>query len=877
MDRLALHASRVEERAVLEHGVLAAGRGVSSVVLVEGGVGSGKTSMLRSAVDTAGRIGLPVLEWRGDVVDLAGPAVADLERELRVHVRDPAIALLIDDAHWIDPRVLALARRVVHDGPGAVCLVVTVRPAELAGAAERVVHDLVGAADSERIELTPLCEEAAAALVEAIRGHAPSADEVRTLCVRTGGNPGLLAALVRGGTSGAAVPRAVVRRVRAQLARHDEQAVALARASAVLGEHASLPHAARVARVSIEAAAAAADALAASEVLATPASVAARLDFVAPVVREAVLADMPPFGRAELHHRSAEVLHQEEASPREIAAHLLLAVARENDWAVETLLSAGRECSDDGDPVTAVDLLRRALAEPPPPDLTPLVQLELGRAEALTGSVDAVERLTRLVENGPDPGVRRAASRLLGAYNFTTGQPEAASRAFTQAVQEAAEAAPGDRAVEIDRLGALFFVTDDRAALDREVLTMIESARESGCPPEPGLLAMRACCLAVTRQDRAAVRSAAEEAMAAGPLHGAPPWDCAFSWAAGALVYSDHLPLARQVLDDVSADVGEEPPPGTLGMLQMWQAMVAYHEGRLPEAASFARAATGLARATGLHMWLPWSATYEVLCAIEEDDPAGAQRALDLAADVDDTILGQACLLFARGRMQLESGDAVTALATFRTTGRTLADSGLDDWPEVPWRLWAALAASATGADGDAAVLVETELGAARRSGAPRLLGGALRAAGLVKGGGIDLLEEAVAVLEGTPARLERVRARCDLGAALRAADRPADATGELVVALEEADACGSRILAASARRELRALGRRPRRAAVTGPGSLTSTETKVAALASRGLSNAAIAGELTVSVRTVEWHLRSVFRKLGIRERTALDTLLRD
>ncbi|WP_310962519.1 helix-turn-helix transcriptional regulator [Nocardioides terrisoli] len=869
---------RYREVKVIEGALAAVSGGTSKLVLVEGGMGSGKTALLAAAAEAATRLGLPVIHRRGDEFDLGSP-IADLEPELHAHDGDVAIVLLVDDAHWIDSRSLLRLRRWVQDGPGHTCMVIAVRAAELVGTSERVIHELMVTSDAEAIELAPLCHDSAASLIAGIRGRPPSSEEARELCTRTGGNPFLLAAVAQADHTNACaeVPREIVRWVRTELTRQGDDAVVLARAVAVLGMHASLPHAARVARLSIEAAAEAADGLAVGEILAPPSAVGDRLDFVASVVREAVLVDMPPFGRAELHHRSAEVLHGEGAPAGDIATHLLSSVCRDDAWAAESLLSAGRQCNDAGEPTRAIDLLRRALAEPPPSALTAQVLLELGRAEALTGSVDAVQRLSRLIVGDFDPDIRRTAARLLGSYNFAAGQPAEAGRAFNQAVEEAAGAAPGGRGVEIDRLGALFFVTENRVAFDQDVRAILDSAREQGSAPEPGLLAIWACCLAVTRQDREAVRIAAEQAMAAGPLHGAPPWDCGFSWAVGSLVYSDHLSLARQVIDEVYADVGEEPPPATLGMLQMWQAMVAYHEGRLPEAAAYARAATDLARATGLHMWLPWSATYEVLCAIEADEPALAQRALDLAVDLDDTILGEACLLFARGRLQLESDDPIRALETFRATGRSLERSGLDDWPEVPWRLWAALAASETGADGEAAALAETELAAARRSGAPRLIGAALRAAGLVKGGGLDLLEEAVAVLEETSARLERVRARCDLGAALRTADRDAEATAMLMEALEEAEACGSRIVAARARRELRALGRRPRRAAVSGPASLTSAEARVATLAAQGLSNAAVAEVLSVSVRTVEWHLRSVFRKLGIRERSALGPVLRD
>ena len=76
-------------------------------------------------------------------------------------------------------------------------------------------------------------------------------------------------------------------------------------------------------------------------------------------------------------------------------------------------------------------------------------------------------------------------------------------------------------------------------------------------------------------------------------------------------------------------------------------------------------------------------------------------------------------------------------------------------------------------------------------------------------------------------------------------------------------------------RQELLAVGARPRRAALTGPDALTSTERRVAALAADGLSNRQIAEHLFVTQATVETHLRHAFRKLGITTRTDLAGIL--
>jgi DNA-binding NarL/FixJ family response regulator len=139
----------------------------------------------------------------------------------------------------------------------------------------------------------------------------------------------------------------------------------------------------------------------------------------------------------------------------------------------------------------------------------------------------------------------------------------------------------------------------------------------------------------------------------------------------------------------------------------------------------------------------------------------------------------------------------------------------------------------------------------------------------------IPLLEQAVTMLAGSPARLEHTRALVALGAALRRSNRRADARTPLRRALEQADQGGMLLVARRAREELNAVGARPRRSALSGPGALTPAEYRVAQLAARGYGNRAIAERLYVTPRTVETHLTHAFQKLGISSRTELAAVL--
>ena len=187
-------------------------------------------------------------------------------------------------------------------------------------------------------------------------------------------------------------------------------------------------------------------------------------------------------------------------------------------------------------------------------------------------------------------------------------------------------------------------------------------------------------------------------------------------------------------------------------------------------------------------------------------------------------------------------------------------------------RLHAARALDRLGRHEEAIALVEEELAEARRWGAPGTVGPVLRVLGsLRQEEGTALLEEAVTVLERSHARLELAKALAELGSALRRDRRPSDAREPLRRALELADACGADALVEHVRSELYATGSRPRTTALGGVDALTASERRVAGFAADGQSNRDIAQALFVTPKTVEVHLSSAYRKLGIRSRREL------
>jgi DNA-binding NarL/FixJ family response regulator len=121
----------------------------------------------------------------------------------------------------------------------------------------------------------------------------------------------------------------------------------------------------------------------------------------------------------------------------------------------------------------------------------------------------------------------------------------------------------------------------------------------------------------------------------------------------------------------------------------------------------------------------------------------------------------------------------------------------------------------------------------------------------------------------------EHASAIYERGALTRRSGHDREAREHLRRALEAATGIGAGALARRCRAELSAAGARPRREALSGPSSLTPAEERVADGAARGLTNQGIAGELFISVKTVEMHLSSVYRKLNITGRKDLAAAL--
>jgi DNA-binding CsgD family transcriptional regulator len=134
---------------------------------------------------------------------------------------------------------------------------------------------------------------------------------------------------------------------------------------------------------------------------------------------------------------------------------------------------------------------------------------------------------------------------------------------------------------------------------------------------------------------------------------------------------------------------------------------------------------------------------------------------------------------------------------------------------------------------------------------------------------------EAIKRLGSTPLRPDLARAHLLYGEWLRRENRRIDARQQLRAAYGMFAAMGADAFAERARRELLATGEKVRKREIDTNSELTPQEEHIARLARDGRTNPEIAAELFITARTVEWHLRKVFTKLGITSRKGLHDAL--
>jgi DNA-binding CsgD family transcriptional regulator len=916
---------RDRERDAIAAALRTARAGEGALLLVEGEPGIGKSSLLACMAERADDLGFRTLRARASelersyphavVIELLQPLVrerggagqlsgsASLARGLFQpgtdvgEVDPPAILhglswlvteaaergpllLILDDAHWADEpslRFLGYLARRIDDQPIAIAL--ASRPGEPGTPDELAV--LAEQEGAIRLRPSGLTRDGVAAVVADELGSAQSG-LVDRWHAATRGNPFYLTELVREHRSGddepaptqGQVPEAVQRSIVRRLRRLGDDAVEVAIAVAVLGDGSTLRSAAAVACVEPAAAAEAASRLVGAGILQR----GERLTFEHPIVQAAVESHVAPVELARRHHLAARRMAAEGRPAEAVASHLLRAERGADAWTVERLEEAAVAAMSRGAPRAAVRYLARAMEEPPPSYRRTAILLAMARAESDSAMADeGVAHFREALAQLP-PGPERAALHgELGLALMRTASWAEAAVAFQHGLDELGQAMPalaGDLHAGFVSASLMSAQPTDEVA--RRLSDILAGPIDT--PAERHL----ACSVAFQRSafvmgDRREQVSLVRRALAGASARDLLAAGQAVELAAGVLLTADlldeELPLLTAAMD-AARESGQLGRYCTMSYCRAWPQ---YFSGQLADAAADAEAAVNA-------LGLGWQTFYPAACGalamalaeMGELERAEAVLALD-PARWGATLDYQFIVPIARGSLMLASGRPAEAVAALAVADEVAAHQNIRSPVILSWRSPYARALALVGERERARSIAEDEVVVADEWGAPRARGVARHALGMVAGGreGIDHLREAREILATSPSALERLRVEIDLGRALRRTGRLAEAREVLAGGMDAAHRFGAVLLRDTARDELAAAGARPRRAAVTGPDSLTPAELRVARLAAGGSSNREIAQSLFVTPKAVEYHLANAYRKLQIGSRQELAAAL--
>ena len=804
------------------------------------------------------------------------------------------LLIAVDDLHWADPPSLRfvghLARRL--DGL-RVLLAVTVREPRAGSSQDKVLTATLATQPGVRtVRPTALSAGACERLAAAALGGTPAVP-FTTACIElTGGNPlllrGLLTTLAAEGVRGTEAdvphlrrltPDTVSRHVLLRLGRMPAAVLGAARALAVLGNSATTARVGLLADLSGSDCADSLGVLMAEQLVEGERS----LRFVHPLVRAAIYQDLAPPLRQRWHKRAAGLLDAEGAPAAEVTVHLLAGPAEGDPWVVDLLREAARDARAHGAPDVAAQCLERALTEPPPAGLRAEVLYELGTSRTFHAPALAVDNLSKALAAADAWPLRGEIAVALSESLALCGRFADAVTTVQDVLREAADGDPLGRAATGDSIVAslqavlLNIARWDLStrAVTRPLVDDLLARAGTGAELDPQLLANLAIELSVAGHDRDRALGYARAAVS-NTSRLMSLTSTALPEAVLALSLAEASGEARAGVQEWQDIARRRGRPAASAMAASIAAHIAARDGEIRQSLAFGEQAL-----TADDSWVAILGTaFLVPALIDAGETARATAMLAERGLLTGPLLPVFpfnVVQYARGCLHAARGDHETAVADLLSLGADATRWGIVNPAAIGWRSAAALSQAALGDRETARGLAAEEVELARRWGANREIGIALRAAGLVEGGeaGIALLAESVSVLRESPARLELARALADLGAAHRRAGARGTARDLLRESLDVAHGLGGRAVADRARDELVAAGGRPRRDASSGREALTPSELRVAELAAAGRTNRQIAQGLFVTQRTVENHLTSAYAKLGITARPELAAAL--
>ena len=775
------------------------------------------------------------------------------------------LACLVDDGQWLDQasaQVLGfVARRLLAERIAVVCAARTGADDDvLAGLPELSMRGL-GDSDARALLLASVPGPLDAAVCDQIIKESHGNPLALLELPRTWNVAGLAGGfgLPSGQPVAGRIEQSFARRL--HLLPSDTQLLVLAAAAEPLGDPVLLHRAAGTLGIDITAAGAAQD----GGLL----ELGGRVEFAHPLVRSAAYRSAAADDRHRVHRALADATVAETDPDRRAWHRARATLGPDEEVAAELERSADRAQARGG-VAAAAAFLQRSVELTVDPVRRAERALAAARASFQAGAFEAALALLATAEAGPLDELQRARVDLVhGQLAFASGL---ASDAPPLLLKAARRLEPFDlelaRETHLTAWGAAFVAAGYPAG--RGVLLEICRAVRA-LPPRPGAprpldLLLDGLVLLTTDGHAAAtpVLQRAATALADIPVEEVMRWGWMATAASNAVWDNDgaHAIAARQVQLIRDAGALAELPLylSALGLASAWM-------GDFAGAASNIAEADRVARETGCQ-FVPY--TLLRLRALK------GREAEALAAIEQATAGGPSAALYAHWAAAV----LYNGLARYQEAGwsaRRATSNTFEYWVSV-WALPELVEAAMHIGDAELARdalgrLAETT----QPAGSDFALGIEARSRALLSDGTAanSLYREAIERFSRTRLRPELARAHLLYGEWLRREGRRGDAREQLRTAHHLFDAIGMEGFAERARRELLATGENARKRSPGTREELTPQEEQIARLARDGLSNPEIGAQLFVSARTVEWHLRNVFAKLGITSRRQLQTAL--
>ena len=801
----------------------------------------------------------------------------------------PAL-LLLDDLHWADDDSLALLSylcRRISNLP--VALIGTLRP--WPHTALDTVGPLTNDGDALIERLQPLSEASAAEMLNDRAGDIPDAS-AREAARLAAGNPLLLELEATSLRRGRALPASdgdvASTKARLLLDRFigvSAEQMRYAQAASVLGSRFRPTIATAMAELSPAEGDRALEALSRGGVFTSSAPGWAQ--FVHALLRQVVYDEIPVPMRARWHAAAFRLLLAAAADPSEAAEHAARAGVIGDPEAVAVLAQAGRVAMREGAIARAKEHLSAAVEVAGSRAVADLL-MDLGEVQLDSGEGRGAVATFRRVLEDPDltDRLRSAAYRMLGRALFIRGAVREAGEAFRSAV---AAALPSDKSAAVGALLDQAF-TSWPSGGPALATPLLKQARQLAVDCSPTLRVRADTAWAFSTfvggdHDGIRVIDAAVQDALANPE--ADTTDFAWSW--GTLgAYGNMTKWTERFADATRAyEVGMAAAermglPVAIAMVAVMHGDTCLRMGRLGEALRLADRATVLADlAPERAVWAAIIHAYTLNEMGQMEECVEWYRRAAALADPDESWAGRVWLLHLEAVLAMHARQTAEACVLFDRLRALANQLQILEPCIVPWS-GDAITAYLYGGRIDDALAVLSSLDAMATHlpcRFPRVVSLGARAAFKQAEGDLAattrLLDEAVelATESGLPLLEARIRQR--LGVQLRRSGQDRAARPLLKRALEIADGCGAEGLSRKAEEELKlAHGRQHRQ--VSDPDALTPAELRVRNLAELGVKPQLIAGQLFVSLNTVETHLQHIYRKLAINSQRELIALAR-